>query len=261
VPLEAGASGVAVASATVATADGWTLLKGSGKRVVGSLASRGGRDPSLLPGAPPIGPVADGPPVRDEPTRQAEAPVYHTVRRGENFWTISKLYYDSSRYYKALHAANRRQVPDINELYVGTVIRIPPPEDLDRALILPVTAASVAASTPRRTQETSDPGTSSRPRRPVASGDDLEVPATTRPPAARPRPVEPDPQPQEAAAGPSYKIKTYDTLRSIAGRTLGDSKRYLEIYELNRDLLADPRDPLPPGESLVLPRDAVVGRR
>ena len=40
-------------------------------------------------------------------------PYTHTVRSGENFWTISLLYYRSGRYCKALWAANKNAVPDL----------------------------------------------------------------------------------------------------------------------------------------------------
>ena len=65
-------------------------------------------------------------------------PVPHVVQRGENFWTISRLYYGSGRYYLALWQANRRLVlDDPKKLRVGMTIRIPPPEALDRSLIRP----------------------------------------------------------------------------------------------------------------------------
>ena len=73
---------------------------------------------------PPPAPVAD-----------RLMPVPHVVQRGENFWTISRLYYNTGRFYKALWAANRATVPVIDRLYVGTTIQVPPPEALDRALV------------------------------------------------------------------------------------------------------------------------------
>ncbi len=63
--------------------------------------------------------------------------VLHKVEGRENFWDISRMYYDSGRYYRALWKANSDKVPDIAKLYQGTVIRIPPPEDLDPAYIDP----------------------------------------------------------------------------------------------------------------------------
>ena len=67
-------------------------------------------------------------------------PYTHTVRTGENFWTISLLYYRSSRYGKALWAANKDAVPAFDRLAVGDKIIIPPVEELDPALIEEVPA-------------------------------------------------------------------------------------------------------------------------
>ena len=61
----------------------------------------------------------------------------HLVEHGENFWTISRLYYNSGRYHRALWKANSDKYPDINVLHVGDTIMIPPVEDLDQAYILP----------------------------------------------------------------------------------------------------------------------------
>ncbi|WP_165221820.1 LysM peptidoglycan-binding domain-containing protein [Aquisphaera insulae] len=63
--------------------------------------------------------------------------VLHKVATNENFWTISRTYYNSGRFYRALWKANADTVPVIDKLYRGTVIRIPPEEDLDPAYIDP----------------------------------------------------------------------------------------------------------------------------
>jgi outer membrane protein, multidrug efflux system len=67
-------------------------------------------------------------------------PYIHTVRNGENFWTISLLYYRSTRYSKALWAANKKAVPEFDGLAVGNKIIIPPVKQLDPALIEEVPA-------------------------------------------------------------------------------------------------------------------------
>jgi nucleoid-associated protein YgaU len=59
---------------------------------------------------------------------------------------------------------------------------------------------------------------------------------------------------------PTYRVRPYDTLRSIAKHTLGDARRDREILELNRDLIPDPRQ-LTPGQTLVLPEDATIASR
>ena len=62
-------------------------------------------------------------------------PYFHTVRSGETFRTISQLYYESERYYKALWAFNKQAVPDPDRLAAGDKIIIPPADQLDQALI------------------------------------------------------------------------------------------------------------------------------
>ncbi len=56
----------------------------------------------------------------------------HVVASGENFWTISRLYYGSGRYFKALWKANAVKFPEIASLQVGNVVNVPPLEDLDQ---------------------------------------------------------------------------------------------------------------------------------
>ena len=68
-------------------------------------------------------------------------PYTHTVRPGEDFWTISLLYYRSGQYCKALWAANAKSVPEMNRLAVGDKILIPRVDQLDRALIEEVPAS------------------------------------------------------------------------------------------------------------------------
>ena len=77
-------------------------------------------------------------------------PYTHTVRSGENFWTISLLYYRSGRYCKALWAANKNAVPAFDRLTVGDKIIIPRVDQLDPALIeeVPAPAPPVPETVP-----------------------------------------------------------------------------------------------------------------
>jgi outer membrane protein, multidrug efflux system len=75
---------------------------------------------------------------------RGQFPYMHVVRANENFWTISLLYYRSSRYCKALWAANKDAVPDFNNLAVGTKILIPRFEQLDPALFVELPAPAAA---------------------------------------------------------------------------------------------------------------------
>ena len=61
----------------------------------------------------------------------------HVVERGENYWTISRQYWGSGRYFAALWKANAANHPDINVLRVGDVIVVPSIEDLNSEYIVP----------------------------------------------------------------------------------------------------------------------------
>ncbi|MGH2746218.1 MAG: peptidoglycan-binding protein [Gammaproteobacteria bacterium] len=49
-----------------------------------------------------------------------------------------------------------------------------------------------------------------------------------------------------------YVVQQGDTLSSIAEHQLGDAELWSEIFELNKDLIADP-DKIRPGQVLALP--------
>ena len=243
----------AVAPATSAPAGpGWVLVRNGGKRPpAGDPASGGSGGLTVI--SQPLQ-IPDGPaPAADPAVADQVEPVVHEVRSGENFFTISRLYYKSGRYYKALHAANARQVPDIAGLVVGTKIRVPPPEALDRSLILPPGrgSATVQASADRAAAP------ASRNSRAAEPADEVPVASSRRPRVARP---EPDPEARDEPDRPTYRVKAHETLRSIARDTLDDAHRDREILNLNREVVVDPNT-LPVGTTLILPADAVVGRR
>jgi nucleoid-associated protein YgaU len=77
--------------------------------------------------------------------------------------------------------------------------------------------------------------------------DDSEIRMAARPRASAP------------TSRPVYKVRPYDTLRSIARDTLGDARRAGEILELNRNLIEDPTH-LIPGQLIELPDDADTRR-
>ena len=55
------------------------------------------------------------------------------------------------------------------------------------------------------------------------------------------------------AAGRTYEVKEGDTLYDIARYEMGDGSRWIDIYELNKQLLTEDYDYLKPGMQLVLP--------
>ena len=78
-------------------------------------------------------------------------PTAHIVEPNENFWTISRLYYSSGRYYRALWKANADKCPKIDRLKVNDVIVVPAVEDLDPDYIDPPrTTAPASLGTARR---------------------------------------------------------------------------------------------------------------
>ena len=82
--------------------------------------------------------------------------------------------------------------------------------------------------------------------------DEDNGPSTAIRSTARPRNTAPSDR-------PVYKVRRYDTLRSIARDTLGDPRRADEIYDLNRDIIDDPTR-LTAGQLLELPEDADTRR-
>ena len=247
--------------------EGWVVIPSAGKRPgAGSSGDPGtgsgfGND-NPLGGRPK---VADGPPIRDDLGASGGqiGPVLHTVQPDENFWTISKQYYNSPRYYKALHQANAGQVPDITKLYVGTVIRIPPPETLDRSLVTPPTMGAAIDGPSFSRASTVDADNSGSIDLGTTPDAEMTPSRSTRPGLRNGRPslsARSEPS-TEAPRRPTYRVKANDTLRSIARDTLRDSHRATEIYNLNRETLGDIRALPAPGTTLTLPTDAVIGPR
>ena len=242
--------------------------------------SRGqrGTDEAALKSDGATGSVSNSPAKVNAVSARVES-VPHVVERDENFWTISRLYYNSGRYYKALWKANADKHPDIGVLHVGDVIIVPPVEDLDSAYFVTARAKPDAAPGPRRgdpdraKQADAAIGASESPlslsavrrvsrQERGARRDDNGATGTDRD-SAEPE-VPPDPRSRKRtgssnqASRSTYKVRPFDTLRSIARDTVGDPNRAAEILELNRELIADPAQ-LTAGQVLNLPDDARTG--
>ena len=241
---------------------------------------------------------------RADAGRSRVEPSLHVVNRGENFWTISRLYYGDGRYYRALWKANSQKYPDIKKIHINDVILIPAVEDLDPAYVGPPRPRAVAGRDERSTRDgvsgpdelasagmerpesfptTRTARTSGTPggtpaRRGSRVDAELELPVgdADNGPARGSRGAMPDrlgredddspatrltarPRNPAAVNRPVYKVRRYDTLRSIARDILGDSRRADELYDINRDVIADPTR-LVPGQLLELPEDADTRR-
>jgi len=217
-----------------------------------------------------------------EPKPDRVEAAYHRVEKEENFWTISRLYYGSGRYYKALWAANRDTVPVIDQLREKQVIVIPAQEDLDGSLIEPArvaraTASGASQSASARTNTRNPKSADRSPRRSLAASgidsiaddDDENFAARGRSKgrsSARERDIDDgldrvsDTTRDRTADLPIHKVRQNETLRSIARDRLGDSKRANEILRLNRGVIEDPSN-LVAGQVIELPEDAKPGRR
>jgi nucleoid-associated protein YgaU len=211
------------------------------------------------------------------------------------------MYYDSGRYYRALWKANEDRVPAPDKLHQNTVIRVPPPEDLDPAYIDAPTSRNrrpAGENLPREdgkadaaAREGVEISTATSSRRPTPV-DGVPIRRSSRSDAELTLPVadaaidgdrirgrsagqssrsivakrtglndqdEPEIRPREAVGRPIYKVRPYDTLRTIARDTLSDSRRADEILDLNRDIIDDPSH-LIVGQILELPEDARTNR-
>ena len=173
-----------------------------------------------------IGPAAS---TRPAPTGGSVSPLgttadtgdYYVVQPQDNFWTISRKKYGTSRYFQALAEVNKSRIPDPSRMRPGMKVSTPPAELLEERygqFMPPGTRVQVTAA-----EETA---------KTAPSGFVVNPDGTAK-----------------------YITSEHDTLSSIAARHLGRSSRWIQIYEMNRDKLPNPNQ-LKVGTELVLPGDA-----
>ena len=144
----------------------------------------------------------------------------YEVRPNDSYWIISQRLYGSGSYFKALAEHNRDKVPYENRLEVGEVISAPGIDELEKTY----------------------PGLCPKPsRRETVRGRASAV--STRSPYG---------------GGRTYVVQEGDTLFDIARYELGKASRWVEIHELNRNLLGNDFDYLTPGIELALPGDGPI---
>ena len=201
-------------------------------------------------------PILDRKNPKPRPTSgEPEGTVEHVVKRGENFWSISRDYYGTGRFYKALWRANRDKFAKPESLFVGATIRVPLPEALDPDWIIEPPATRSAAkrsSSSSRVREAS-----SRSLENDSSENDARaLPSTARPAHRR---AWSDLDDGYRLDRPVHRVRPGENLRTIARDFLGDPRRADEIVELNPGQTLDaPR--VDSGILLILPDDA-RGRR
>jgi nucleoid-associated protein YgaU len=171
---------------------------------------------------------ASAPPVyeREKPRRHDSSsygnqPLRHDgkyeVQPGDSYWTISERVYGSGGYYQALAEQNRGKVGNVNRLTPGDVISAPSVVQLEK--IYPELCPKASR---RETQESRTMAVSTR---------------------------------GSYRGGRTYTVTEGDTLFNIARYELGKAGRWVELYDLNRDLLGKDFNYLTPGMKLVLPDD------
>lgn len=138
------------------------------------------------------------------------------VQPTDSYWTISKQIYGTGAYFRALAEHNRNKFPDENRLTVGDVVSTPGAAELERNY----------------------PNLCPKLDNPQPSGDQALVSNVSMrgPGGAR-----------------MYVVQEGDNLFNIAKYELNNATRWVEIYELNRDLLGSQVDRLKPGMRLTLP--------
>lgn len=148
-------------------------------------------------------------------TDEVNEDVYQ-VQNGDNYWTISRRFYGTARFFGALAEYNRHRISDPEKMRPGMYVLVPDVEVLHR-----------------RYPELTGGGRSG-PANPEDLIEGFFVDTEGR---------------------PVYRVGKGVTLTDIAQRHLGRATRWVEIYRLNKDQIPDVKT-LKIGAVLLLPADA-----
>jgi nucleoid-associated protein YgaU len=170
-------------------------------------------------------PIAEEPIAENHVSHEPNLSI-HIVRNSDNFWSISKDVYGTSRYFRALAAHNRKRIPDPKKMRSGMKVLVPSRGILEQNY--PHLIAGLRKSRHR-----------------VAHAGGIQKTSSKKPNGFN----------YTATGIPYFRIGGKDTLTGIAKRHLGRSSRWIQIYELNRNRLKNPHD-LKIGMELRLPADA-----
>lgn len=140
----------------------------------------------------------------------------YEVQPNDSYWTISEQLYGSGAYFKALAEHNRGNGKSEEQLQPGTLISAPSVAELEKSYpdLCPKASRREAVQTQNQSR--------------------------TSPVSAR-------------RTGRTYTVAEGDTLFNIARYELGKASRWVEIYELNRDVLGKDFNYLTPGTQLAMP--------
>jgi nucleoid-associated protein YgaU len=167
-------------------------------------------------------------------SRQPLSGPTYVIEANDSFWSISRKKYGVGRYYMALARHNEQAIPDPKRMKPGVTISTPDTATLEQkyADLIPKAApAEPAPVVKAQSRKMENPG--------------------------------PDGFFVSTDGNPMYRISGKDTLSEIAKTHLGRSSRWVQILEMNRNVLQDGNE-LKIGTVLRLPADAsqvqIVGR-
>ncbi|NUQ66418.1 MAG: LysM peptidoglycan-binding domain-containing protein [Pirellulales bacterium] len=175
----------------------------------------------MTPPAMPVGTFSASPGQGFRETAARNENGTYTIQPGDNYWIISEKLYGTGGYFNALAEHNRQKLPQESRLPVGQSISAPSAEQL---------TASYPSLCPKPSH------------REVADQRARILSTSTR-----------------LGGGKTYVVREGDNLFDIAKYELGKAARWVEIYELNRDVLGQQFDYLTPGMQLTLPDDRPAG--
>ncbi|MCD4728383.1 MAG: LysM peptidoglycan-binding domain-containing protein [Pirellulales bacterium] len=147
------------------------------------------------------------------PTPRADGK--YEVQPLDSFWTISGRLYGTGAYFKALAEHNRDKMDDEERLQPGDLVLTPTVEQLEKSYPDLCPKSSRRETLRKRASNIS-----------------------TR---------------RQYRSGRTYTVAEGDTLFDIARYELGKASRWVEVYELNRDVLGKDFNYITPGTKLVLP--------
>lgn len=156
----------------------------------------------------------------------------YNIEPSDNFWTISRKKYGTGRYFMALSQHNLKVIPDPKRMKPGVTIATPPAAELDRMYSTLIPSAAPAEPALAGTIQASRSTSSA-----TATQDEMAGFFVS------------------AEGVPMYRVGKADTLSDIAQRHLGRSSRWVQVFEMNREILTDGNS-LKLGTVLRLPGDA-----
>lgn len=196
---------------------------GSGRGALGVATSLAEKPAVVTQGASEKAPAQEsGPPARPGLPVSTGALREHAVGKDDSMWGIAQRFYGEGALHAKLTQYNQGRVGKDGVLRRGVTLRIPPRDVLLGQAVL-ASDAPVVRPTQGQARAVQDRA-ESKPA--VGAGGE--------------------------ASGRVYVVRRGDTLGAISRALLGTSKRYREIYELNRGVVPDP-DNLVAGVSLKIP--------